>query len=580
MPRKRQQDPSTSPLANWHLTKRLRLASGCKAEGPSSPGYYSPLKTRASFRLLKVDPGDSALSRSYELFTTSIATARDCYHALSYAWGEAGDEKKITINSQTVWIRRNLFEFLQQLHRMQWTGYLWVDAICIDQSNIAERNQQVKIMHNIYAAAKEVFVWLGLGSTQSDRIFDLSRDGQRMKRTDSGDYDPKGNNLEDIDAMLDIVRRPYWGRIWIVQELARAKRVSIMCGEKIMGWGQMKWLPVEKEEDIKLFVDTNLQYDLIWGREVSNSRRGISDLETWRFIAELFWDFQARPRKYTLLSDLIFMFGRMDCQDKHDRVYALLGLLDSPTEPRRRLRNLDVDYNASLAELFIKTVDFCHRNLEQPDLGLAVDLTVFLQLHQHGSEKERACSIVLHQPLVGTVGQDLEGAYEKMIDPKAPPPGELPSDDLDEWACNPRLVFCATSNKEKVVLDSKHLRTGDKLYALDTTLSCTRFKFRPADCDALVMAVSYDDELDSPVIGVGIWPYASSYDEYIVSNRAGYDNQKLLLLKWRRIVEEELRAAHFEAETSSSGETLAITMTLDTCISLAQALWEVTDEWM
>ncbi|KIX98676.1 uncharacterized protein Z520_05977 [Fonsecaea multimorphosa CBS 102226] len=571
MPPKRRH---TADATDWTVTKRVRSESNGQLAGCSS-FKYSPLKTRSAFRLLKVDRRRSpALPLTFELFTTSIDAAQGCYHALSYAWGDAGDERSITVNERTVWVRRNLFEFLEQLHRMQWTGYLWVDAICINQSSIPERNHQVHLMHRIYGGAAEVFIWLGTSSVQSDRLFDMAQDGRDAKDAvggiDKGDTDA----VSDIEAVLDIVRRPYFRRVWIVQEIARAKKVSLMCGDKIMEWEQMKSLTLENGEDLEFFVDDDLKDTLVWSRKVTDLECDYPDLETWRFICQLYWDLQACTPTFEHLSTVIHLFGYMDCQDKRDRVYALLGLLESPTGSEQ-VRSLDVDYNVSLAELHTKTVDFCHRNDEVPDLRIALDLAIFLELHRYCLETERTFSTVVYQTSMGTVGQVIQGVHEDVINSEPESPGTLASDELDEWVYNPRLVSCITLEGETVVLDSQHIRTGDQLYLLRTNLSCTSFGFRPADCDGLAIAVSRDKS-GPPLITVGICPYIYTHGESIVSGWESSTNEKLLLLKWRRIVEDHLGEADFEI--SSDGQELAITMKLDTCIRLAQALWEITKE--
>ena len=55
----------------------------------------------------------------------------------------------------------NLFKALQHLRLDTAPRVLWVDAICIDQDNIPERDAQVQLMGNIYRTAGRVIVWLG-----------------------------------------------------------------------------------------------------------------------------------------------------------------------------------------------------------------------------------------------------------------------------------------------------------------------------------------------------------------------------------------------------------------------------------
>lgn len=82
------------------------------------------------------------------------------YAALSYTWGGSSQSCEITVNGVSVNITAGLLLALQQLRGTSWQIF-WVDQLCIDQLNLAERAQQVQIMAQIYSKAKDVFVSLG-----------------------------------------------------------------------------------------------------------------------------------------------------------------------------------------------------------------------------------------------------------------------------------------------------------------------------------------------------------------------------------------------------------------------------------
>lgn len=83
------------------------------------------------------------------------------YRCLSYAWGDPEDPFVIMINGKIFWVRRNLHDFLAIARETISRTYLWIDALCIDQSNTSERNHQVQQMGRIYSIADTVLVWLG-----------------------------------------------------------------------------------------------------------------------------------------------------------------------------------------------------------------------------------------------------------------------------------------------------------------------------------------------------------------------------------------------------------------------------------
>lgn len=80
------------------------------------------------------------------------------YDALSYCWDQPDFTRKIVINDFDFAITDNLIRALQRLRRTATIRYLRIDAICIDQANLAERSMQVRNMMNIFKKAEEVFV--------------------------------------------------------------------------------------------------------------------------------------------------------------------------------------------------------------------------------------------------------------------------------------------------------------------------------------------------------------------------------------------------------------------------------------
>ncbi|PVI00976.1 heterokaryon incompatibility, partial [Periconia macrospinosa] len=83
------------------------------------------------------------------------------YQALSYAWDSQIPTSTIFCNNQVLGITRNCELALRQLRRAQWLQTLWIDSICIDQTSLQERSNQVALMDRIYGLADTVVVWLG-----------------------------------------------------------------------------------------------------------------------------------------------------------------------------------------------------------------------------------------------------------------------------------------------------------------------------------------------------------------------------------------------------------------------------------
>ncbi|KAH7393662.1 heterokaryon incompatibility protein-domain-containing protein [Cadophora sp. MPI-SDFR-AT-0126] len=226
-----------------------------------SSNIYQPLDpTQHEIRLIKVLPRNFFSHRPDNIFctmkTTSLMAAAGKYEALSYAWGNevSRDPIYLWVNGSefTVTIQENLYQALVHLrdaHQEQSGGpfVLWVAALCINQNDEIEKTHQVKHMKSVYEKAEAVCVWLGVAADGSDRLI------QRMERVCH-----RAIELEEavagswIDVMPEIVTstdeaatcplteliafvsRPWWSRIWAVQEVAAATTVYFYCGHRCL----------------------------------------------------------------------------------------------------------------------------------------------------------------------------------------------------------------------------------------------------------------------------------------------------------------------------------------------------------
>jgi hypothetical protein len=95
------------------------------------------------------------------------------YEALSYVWGEDSDSpsRHISCSDVKIPITRNCYEALRTLHRHFGVRSIWVDAICINQDNVEEKEHQIPLMGDIFGGARRVFIWLGNGTRESDEAF-------------------------------------------------------------------------------------------------------------------------------------------------------------------------------------------------------------------------------------------------------------------------------------------------------------------------------------------------------------------------------------------------------------------------
>ena len=131
------------------------------AEEPSEnlgPFQYRPLLHQNQVRLLELDPTASSARRISGTMRAVSLDDMPTYHALSYTWGSALFSEMIVCNGQALSVTANLRHAMLRLLTENGNLVLWIDAVCIDQSNTAERGQQVRLMKRIFQQAEKVFL--------------------------------------------------------------------------------------------------------------------------------------------------------------------------------------------------------------------------------------------------------------------------------------------------------------------------------------------------------------------------------------------------------------------------------------
>jgi hypothetical protein len=132
------------------------------------------------------------------------------YDALSYVWGDLVNPKSISIDTYNLAVTVNLHGALLRLRHRSIQRVLWVDAVCINQNNDSEKEQQIQIMAKIYALANRVVVWLGDATEDSDYALEEIRlAGGRTKSSNSSSPEMTQQ------AVLALLQRPWFRRIWV-----------------------------------------------------------------------------------------------------------------------------------------------------------------------------------------------------------------------------------------------------------------------------------------------------------------------------------------------------------------------------
>ena len=227
--------------------------------------HYEPLPGPTSIRLIKFKPSEESDGCN---ITCSLIVADTSdppeYIALSYAWGDASNTVPISIDGKVFHVTQSLKGALELFSTT--AALLWADALCINQQDILEKNQQVNMMATIYHKAGNVTVWLGpdehndavaiieciktliegcgrilnaggqfghVDEETGDLLWQLENGQNYVSALPKAIVDPD----EEEKARLErFFRLPWFSRTWTVQEVGLASHAAVVWGGLAIEW--------------------------------------------------------------------------------------------------------------------------------------------------------------------------------------------------------------------------------------------------------------------------------------------------------------------------------------------------------
>jgi hypothetical protein len=317
--------------------------------------YDSINLARPAFRLARLLAG-SGTAIECEIFQAWFDQPEDImpYEALSYTWGSTEKTDKIKINACEFDVTQNLYLALQYLRLENEDRILWIDGLCIDQMNGKEKGHQVQQMGNIYRRAERVIIWLGPATYDTNVLMDsikqLEEESINYSRNNWRSLDqawrdiwsnvqPKLRNIHsDVEVrqrngLESLFKRSWFSRVWILQEVANARRAVVVCGVKSVSARTFAIVP-----------------SLI-GVTPPPHCQSILDIMPGPLREESWWS-QKRD-----LRTLLLKFAKTAASDPRDNIYALLGLSSDACNSDL----LRADYSKSVQEVIKDVVLFLLR---------------------------------------------------------------------------------------------------------------------------------------------------------------------------------------------------------------------------
>ena len=312
---------------------------------------------------------------SEESESRSTMTPRERLRAV--AWDVARAERE---KNKTFYVKPNLSDALRHLRdysqqspnptqQRPQTLVIWIDYICINQDDRDERSEQVRMMADIYKRADSVFIWLGREGEDSNigmdfilRIPDQEHQGMLSVR---------GSNAHVWGAFMALMRRAWFSRRWVVQELALAKKAYLMCGDVSVNWLDFVVAVeffIERFDTISaLYNDApSFKQELLALGNIKASAAPKMITVTNEFVRG---STKQRERLKTLEA-LVSELTMFEAGDPRDTVYAVLALAwDIEEGSERQIRDwrtkatshpsFKVDYQKNVLQVFTDFVAFC-----------------------------------------------------------------------------------------------------------------------------------------------------------------------------------------------------------------------------
>lgn len=324
--------------------------------GDLLPYIYYPLAAN-SIRLLSLTATDSSSSTLKEVNLDEAPP----YFALSYAWGVNTRDVRLEVDCQMLFISSSLASAIRQIqelgtddfisgNRVKW---LWIDQVCINQSDLSERAKQVERMDSIYSQAIRTLIWLGPDYNSCPTAWQLVDEIYGVFRMESPharftadipfrlysdqhhtDLGLPGWNDERWRHLGKLFELPWFTRTWIIQEVVLSRKDPILLhGLHRYPWHRLAWASswLRRSGYLRL-------------AQVPNEMQNIDTIANIR---------QSRGR-WRLDALLVTTSTKCHATDQRDKVYGLLGLAAESQDSDYMSEALRPKYKLKAAEIYTK----------------------------------------------------------------------------------------------------------------------------------------------------------------------------------------------------------------------------------
>ncbi|OCK77122.1 HET-domain-containing protein [Lepidopterella palustris CBS 459.81] len=343
----------------------------------SLPFEYKRLEKDREIRLLEVSMGPSRDIKA-NMVHVDVDNPGE-YSAISYTWVNMIKSHGIVIDEAWMATTASVYEVIFKNTPITGTKRLWIDFVCINQDDNHEKSKQVRLMRDIYSSANKVIACLGNVNNEiaditehylhkiyvnRKQLFKQSRLSRILTQQRKILFNVRNPQWA---AMSNLMNHPYWTRVWIIQEIANAKRLQILFGDRELSWDALRHLVFSTLSS----PDTDPLIDVpeLVHQEGENPLRGMNRIYLMMCTRDALRGDSLPPMT---LKDVLRLSTRFNASDERDRVFALQGVLVDEVD-----KELLPDYTIGAEELFKRVARhllhqddplwmFAHAGISQP----------------------------------------------------------------------------------------------------------------------------------------------------------------------------------------------------------------------
>lgn len=312
--------------------------------------YGSLSREDDTFRLIKLQNTLIGITE-VDLVAYPLSAAPP-YIAISYTWGNPDQCHILVVGDAKLRVTASVYDIVQALKpSTNEPLYLWIDFVCINQLDLAEKDYQIPLMCAIYRGAEEVVCYLG---TAPDA--DLAHDFVPVVSEYWGkllvqDLAPKlaaskptASPFDDkarVAALQRLLANKYWTRAWIIQEIISGRKVRLLYGHRYLDWDQFgsiikfSWAEIDGNEQLLVALDKKTRGEALWSMNCIDNLHSVKQIMA-----------NSGPLP---LQDVLLLACQSNATDPRDKVIALLALSRSASSPE-----LQPDYKLSVDQVYIK----------------------------------------------------------------------------------------------------------------------------------------------------------------------------------------------------------------------------------